>query len=311
MKNLLFVLAIALVGFTACDKVESPNPNIGPDDGYCGWAAYPDGDSAHYVANAWPTFQLNTNADRNILLEDFTGHDCPYCPIAADEAHSIALSHSGRVMVSTVHTSQFGLSDLQAVSPQFPHDFTNSNGLAIGQYFGQDWPGSNFNGNPKGMVSRAIDPAQPILGAGDWSSAVDGLIATNDLKVNIQSEVNYYPSTRGVFLHTEVDILDALLSNDLTIVVQLHEDSLISPQSFPAPNSYDANYVHRDIMRGCIDGKTFGEALNSSNLDSNGKHYVNYMYCLPDEYDENNVHLLIYVRDAVTEEVYQVIKQTL
>lgn len=311
MKKLFFALTIGLVAFTSCDKVENPNPQVISDLGSCGWAAYPNGDSAHYMANEWPTFGQNTNAERNILLEDFTGHDCTYCPAAAEEAHAIALAHPGRVIISTVHTSQFGIGSFQAVSASHPHDFTNPNGLAIGQYFGQDWPGSNFIGNPKGMVCRAVDPVQPILSPSQWSSAVDDLIATNDLKVNIQSAVNYYPSTRGVFLHTEVDVLDASLVNDLSIVVQLHEDSLISPQTFPSPISYDENYVHRDIMRGCIDGKTFGETLNNSYLDANGKYYVNYMYCLPEHYDENNVHFLIYVRDAVTEEVYQVIKQTL
>jgi hypothetical protein len=91
--------------------------------------------------------------------------------------------------------------------------------------------------------------------------------------------------------------------------VHLIEDSLVGKQS--TQSSYIPDFVHRDIMRGSIDGKAFGQVLDGSNLDSNGKYYVNYKYCLPEQYDENNVHFLIYVRDALTEEVYQVIKQTL
>ena len=68
-------------------------------------------------------------------------------------------------------------------------------------------------------------------------------------------------------------------------------------------------YVHRDIMRGCIDGRFKGQLLDANHLDANGKYYFNYSFALPAEYEPANMHVLIYVRDAVTEEIYQVIEQ--
>ena len=319
MKKFLFILTIAAFGLMSCDKVENPYPVAEVPAG--DWnALYPGGDSAAYVANEWPTFSANTNTDRTILIEDFTGHTCTYCPAAAAEAHLIYSNNPGRVLISTLHTSNQGVGGFQELQePYFTYDFTNSFVTGIGLYFGDDWSGSVFNGNPKGMISRVGSTVdQPVLSPGSWSAKADELILANDLKTNIQSVVNYYPSTRGVFLHTEVEILDAALTNDLYVVTQLHVDSVVAAQKFPAgtfpdPDPFDhidVDYVHRDLLVECIDGKTFGEKLDVNNLDANGKYYLNYAYKLPDEYNTDNAHLLIYVRDAVTEEVYQVIEKT-
>jgi thiol-disulfide isomerase/thioredoxin len=315
MKKLFFALAIALVGLSACDKVENPTPESSSNGGL-DWSLYPDGDSSHYVnvANAWPTFAPNTNTNRNVLLEDFTGHKCIYCPAAADSAHQIESDYPGRVMVSSIHTGPSGLEAFQApeaVPSIFSTDLTCSEGIEIGLTFGNNWPGSPFVGNPYGTVSRKDNGnGFPVTIANQWRSATSSILTMNDLKVNIQAANNYYSSTRGLFLHTEVDVIDLNLTNDLKIVVHLLENSVIGAQAYPA-SVIDSFYVHKDVFRGSIDGFNFGRTLDAAHLNSNGKYYFDYSYELPLQYDPNNIHLLIYVRDAVTEEVYQVIKQTL
>ena len=110
------------------------------------------------------------------------------------------------------------------------------------------------------------------------------------------------------------------VTNDLYQVVYVIEDTLVSPQSVPAswniPGNIDYNYVHRDIMRGCIDGKALGQKLiPAMKVDKNGKptqgekYYINYSYKIPNIYDENNLHFLIYVYDGLSKEILQVIKQ--
>ena len=308
MKKILFILAVATFAFASCDKVENPYPPSNQGD----YSLYPDGDSAHYAQNVWPTFTTNTNTDRNVLVEDFTGHQCVFCPAAADLAHQLVTDNPGRVYVSTIHTGASGEMEAfqELTPPTFTVDFTNPEGFAIGKYFGFDWPGSPFVGNPFGSVSRADHGnGYPTLGAGSWETAADAMILANDNKVNIQAVANYYPSTRGYFLHTEVDVVDPGLTNQLNVVVHLFEDSLVSPQKYPSFTEY--NYVHRDIFRGSLDGFAFGQPLDATNITANGTYEMFYIYELPDQYDPTNMHVLIYVRDAVTEEVYQVIKQTL
>lgn len=293
--------------FMGCDKIDNAYPAVASTE--LDQSLYP-GDWADYVANEWPTFTANTNTYRNVLIEDFTGHTCVNCPPANTLAENLSENNPGRVFVATLHTGPTGLGSLQVVQlPDYPTDWTNPQGLEIGTFFGSI-PGSAFQGNPRGTVSRSPLSDQVTLNPSSWTSRTNALIAGNDLKVNIQAKTNYYPSTRGLFLHTEVDILDATLAQEnLGVVVYFIEDSLIGDQKL-LDGSHDANYVHREIMRGCIDGRAFGRTLSAADLDANGNYYLNYSYRLPDQYVAENVHCLVFVYDKTTYEVYHVVKAT-
>jgi hypothetical protein len=93
------------------------------------------------------------------------------------------------------------------------------------------------------------------------------------------------------------------------------EDSVVGPQL--VQSTYTPDYVHRDIMRGTLDGETFGKIL-TADLMTDNKYYVDYSYILPNQLGPNgtttvhnadNMHVLIFVYDAVTKEIYQVIKK--
>jgi Outer membrane protein Omp28 len=306
MKNTFLLLAFIGFALASCDKVDNPYPPSIQGD----WALYPDGDSAHYAANAWPTFTTNTNTNRNVLIEDFTGHQCIFCPAAAAVAHQLEEDNPNRVYVSTIHTGATGqMEAFQALTaPDYLTDFTTAEGFAIGFKFGVGTAGSPFQGNPYGTISRKDNGnGFPVTPAAQWTSATNSILAANDLKVNLQAASNYYPSTRGFFLHTEIDVIDVALTNELKVVVHIIEDSLIAPQKL-VDNSTNYTYVHRDIFRGSIDGFTYGQTLDAAHLDANGNYYFNYIYELPSQYNASNMHVVIYVRDAVTEEIYQVIK---
>ncbi len=307
MKKILIIAIVAIGALASCDKVDNIYPVAEQTD--LDYSLYPNGgDSISYSTNEWPTFTANTNSLRNVVIEDFTGHKCTYCPIAADTAESIHDDYPSRAFVATIHSGPLGdgISGFQSTDIDFPIDWTNEDGLDIGTYFG-GLPGSAFTGNPRGTVSRIQDGGgQHTLHVNDWRLYTESAL-TDLLKVNIQSVANYFPSTRGVFLHTEIDVIDAGLS-DLYTVVYLIEDSIVGPQKLPN-NSTEENYIHREVMRDCIWSGWKGLELTEDNLDANGMYYFNYSYEVPSQYDADNVHFLIYVRDEVTDEIYQVIKQ--
>ena len=56
-------------------------------------------------------------------------------------------------------------------------------------------------------------------------------LSSNNLKVNIQSELNYYEERiKRAFLHVELDPVDANVAENLGITVYLLEDSLVGDQ---------------------------------------------------------------------------------
>ncbi len=327
MKKILYFLFFSGLLVASCDKVENPYPNLPSSD--LDWSLYPGGDSATYASNGlWPSFAANTNTNRNVLIEDFTGHLCFNCPAASYEAEQIADANPGRVYVVANHTGPqiydpnwngnppSGFNQVYT-SGLYKHNFCFDEGLQIGSYFGAEWPSSNFFANPSGMVSRKAQNGQPASAYTEWSNKASTILTANELKVNLQSASNYFPSTRGYFLHVEVDILDNTLTpDDLAVVTFLVEDSIVRPQYFPGGVD-SVNYVHHDVLRDCLDGRFKGRDLSDAR-EENGKYYLDYTYKLPDEpqyntdnhsFEANNMHVLIFVRDKNTEEVYHIIKE--
>ncbi|MCR9171365.1 MAG: Omp28-related outer membrane protein [bacterium] len=304
MKKIFLFVAVAAFLIASCDKVENP---YGPGISQGSYDLYPDGDSAHYAQNAWPTFAPNTSDERNVLLEDYTGHKCTFCPAAATEAENIKAANAGRVVVMGIHAGPNGTENLQMEDAFYFGVFYNYISDALGQYFGVNWPGSNFAGNPYGAISRKDNGnGTPMEGPQTWANSVSDIISTNDNKVRLQAMSNYYPSTKGLFLHTEVEVVDQTLTNELRIVAYLIEDEFVAPQL--NNGIVDTFYTHHDILRESLDGTVWGQPLDAEHLDANGKYYFNYIYEVPADYDNTSSHLVIFVRDAVTEEVYQVIK---
>ncbi len=305
MKNKLFLfIIISLILNSACDRVEKPFvPPTNLDT-----ALYP-GDWDNYLANEWPEFTPNTNTARSVLIEDYTGHKCIFCPAAADLAHSLHEANPTRVFTASIHAGPNGIGDFQLVDPpNYPMDFTNPQGLEIGTYFGTNDGG--FSGNPRGTINR-FNNGFIFQNPNSWTSTLNTMLTQNNLRVNIQSHLNYYAQTKGAFLHVEVEKLDPTLSNELGIVAYIIEDSLIGDQKM-SDNSHNENYIHRDIHRGNLNNQAFGRVLKSSDLIG-GKYYVNYSFVVPNQLDgihnASNMHILVYVYDRITWEIYQVIKQ--
>jgi hypothetical protein len=254
-------------------------------------------------------FDENSNTERNVIIEDFTGHKCVFCPAAADLAHQLHMENPTRVFTAGIHAGPDGIGDFQSVSPpDYPTDFTNPQGVEIGQYFGENDGG--FPGNPRGTVNR-FDNGTIFQSPAQWTSMTNEIISSNDLKVNLQSELNYYQATKGAFLHVEADPLFEDVNENLAIMVYLLEDSLVGDQKM-ADNSHNTSYVHRDIHRGNLNNETFGRPITSENLVNN-KYLINYSFAVPDQldgtYNPSNMHLLICAFNQTTWEIYQVIKQ--
>lgn len=310
MKKFIVLTAVLATVIASCDKVKNAYPAKASGNSTLDWSLYPDGDSAYYVSQGlWPTFPANTNTFTNVLIEDFTGHRCFNCPNAAAILHNLEDANPGRVFGASIHTSPVGMSNFQEEElPDYPAILYNDLAFEIGIHFGSK-PGTGFIGNPNGAVNRQLNGTDNTSSPGTWSSKTT-VELNKPLRVNIQSHANYFASTRGSFLHVEVDKVDNNLTNPLAVVVYVCEDSLVAPQLMP-DLTRNANYIHRDIMRDCIDGNAFGRVLTASDLGSNGKYYVNYTYQLPSQYNVDNMHYLIYVYDKTTEEIYQVIEQHL
>lgn len=298
-------LALSLLVFS-CEKVKNPVPKSGSSE--INWSLYPEGDSAHYVANYWPEFDNNTNTERNILIENFSGHRCYSCVEVDAAVQVLSVNNPGRVFEAAIHSGPQGLNLFQETSviEGFLEEYYNDDAIAIGTFFGNNSP--NFVGLPRVAVSRRLFNNELSCWPSNMGSLTTEALA-QPLQVNIQIQHNYFPSTNGLFTHVEVDKLDQNLTDDLALVIYVVEDSMVSPQS--GLNGIIPNYTHRNILRGTINNEPFGHVLELADMEQNGKYYYFSSYHIPADLDINNLHLLIFVRNTTTQEILQVIKHEL
>lgn len=324
MKKYLTISIFASLLLFSCDKVDNSYPTDIPSQ-KLDWSLYPGGDSTDYVNQGyWPVFAANPNTERNVLIEDFTGHQCVNCPAQTANMEQLIATNPTRIYGLAIHSGPGGLEGVQMTSENYPTVLYCDNGFSIGRYFGSDYPGSAFTGNPAFCVNRVKANDQFVSNAGSAIANKTNDCLSSPLQVNLQATNNYFASTRGLFLHVEIDKMDQGISSNLGLVVCVVENSLIAAQEVPLPLDTDGTpgdpdlshkdgrletYVHKDIFRGTIDNRPFGRILNSGDLGQNGKYYVNYSYKLPAQYEPENMKMYIYVYNKTTREIYHVIEK--
>jgi hypothetical protein len=309
MRQTLFSMLLIGIGFTglfSCDKVENaykPGIDLTIDTTF-----YP-GNWVDYENTVWPQFEPNTNTDRNVLVEDYTGHKCNSCPNAATTAHNLSVANPNRVFVAGIHAGPGGITSFQtftAGAATYHTDHTSPEGVAYGLFFQN---GYNFFGNPQGTVNRKVSNNKLFDLHGTWGARTQAILDENDLKFNIQSVCNYYSETEGGYLHVEVEKLTSE-SIETNLIVFVLKDEEINWQKMP-DNSDNETYLHEHKHIKNIDGLTWGRPLNSASAVSGTKFLQDYAFAKPAGIEASNLHFLIFVYDTATLEILQVIKQKL
>jgi hypothetical protein len=307
MKSIFFgflALSIAIALSTSCDRVEIAYKDIPDLDS----TFYP-GLWADYLLDEWPEFEQNTNTQRNVLIEKYTGHKCVPCTYAATTVNNIHETNPNHIFYASIHAGPGGMTAFQEYNPSassFYTNHTNPMALAYGVFFQN---GYGFNGNPsimvnKGLFGGAQGNMMIVNNENEINSRVNAILNDNALKYNIQAVFNYFPQTQGGYLHVEVEKLQN--SNpDVDIVVYVIQDSLRDWQKRPSGFD-DPDYLHKKKHLGNIDNLLWGQRLNFS---AGNKVRKDYSFAKPVGIEPENIHFLIFVSDAETKEVYQVIKK--
>ena len=304
MKTLLIIICtIGFVGsFTSCDKIEQPYIIITDLD----TSLFDGGNFYDYVA---PSFDENTNTLRNVMIEDYTGHQCVFCPAAADEAKAIEDNNPGRAFVATLHAAPnaSGTSSFQAVKTtgtKFIRDFTTPEGKAIAGQIAAAHGGAV--GNPTGTVNRIqTEAGELFLNKNLWSDITDSLLNTS-LIANVQAKSSYFTSTRGVFIHTQVEFREDI-SGEFAIVIYALDNEIIDWQKNGSTD--DPDYHHHNVHIGNVfAGEAFGRTFVNGPVTVGQKFEKDFSYQLPADLPKEDMHFLIFVVNKGTEEVLQVIK---
>ena len=201
-----------------------------------------------------------TPENRNVVLEEFTGINCVYCPDGHKLANQYAAANPGDVFLINIHTGGFA-----NPGPGQPN-YTTSFGAAIA---GQ----TNLTGYPSGTINRqdfsptySQNTSGTAMNRGDWDEA-GALVLQDNSYLNVALEGVIDVTTRTLTVDVEVYYTaDGDSVNNLNVV--LLQNNVRGPQTgaaayYPEMVNSDGTYTHMHMLRHLLTGQ-WGDAIDTT-----------------------------------------------
>ena len=192
--------------------------------------------------------------NKNIVLEEFTGIHCTFCPDGHVVAQSIYNAYPQRVSLINVHTG--GYANPSVGEPDFRTVFGSSLSSQ-----------SNLSGYPAGTVNRHLffnlsQNGGTAMSRSDWQLAT--IITLGELSpVNIGSIAQYDTINNLLIIDVEIYYTDtqSVFLNYLNIAIT--QDSVLGPQTGAqqfnsaaiVPGPWQPTYSHQHMLRHLVTGQ--------------------------------------------------------
>ena len=195
---------------------------------------------------------VSTNVEkRNVILEEFTGIHCVYCPDGHRIANEMVANYPGKVFLINIHAG--GYAAPGAGEP----DYRVPVGVAIDAAAG-------VTGYPAGSVNRSTTPW--AMSRGSWNSVANNIMSQNSpVNVAVKSSVDL--ETRKLTTVVEV-YYTSTISVDNYLTIFLTQDNMLGPQTdggFNPTNWVNGKYKHNHVLRMAVTGgASWGEKLTAT-----------------------------------------------
>jgi len=210
--------------------------------------------------------------NKNIVLEEYTGIHCQYCPEGHVISAGILANHPGRAVVVAIHQGSFATPG--AGEPDFRTPF----GDALANQTG-------LTGYPSGTVNRHVfTGTTTALGRGDWTANSE-VILQQASPVNVGVETSYNATSRELTVHVELYYTDASATPSNFINVALIQNHIFGPQTGGGAGN---NYEHMEALRYFLTGQ-WGDEVTTTTQGSLVER--DYIYTIPAAY--NNIPCVV------------------
>ena len=230
--------------------------------------------SMAYVAEA-QQYVSTGPANKNVVIEDFTGRGCGYCPIAHRVTHEIMTSNPDKVWTVAIHSAG-GLS---------PTSYPNLN-TTTSSIYANAFP---YSGIPAGLFNRNSSSAVGINESGStWVSYVNQQLS-QAAECNVAGVARINPETRVASITAEVYYTGNSTVNENYLTIVMIQDSILGAQSDYGnynPGGWIGNqYVHMHVFRDVITS-TWGDAISPTTQGT--LITKNYEYTIPESIGSPN-----------------------
>ncbi len=191
--------------------------------------------------------------NQNVVLEEYTGIHCQYCPDGHARAKAIQDAHPDQVSLINIHQGGY------AVPSGGEPDFRTPYGDAI---VNQSYSGTGF-GYPAGSVNRHVFPGRSMasgggtaMDRGQWSISANETLAKNS-PVNVAVEASIDVNTRILTVHVEGYYTSNSPESTNLLNVALLQNNTKGPQTGGGQGN---NYNHMHRLVELVTGQ-WGEAI--------------------------------------------------
>ncbi|MBQ2397176.1 MAG: Omp28-related outer membrane protein [Bacteroidales bacterium] len=206
--------------------------------------------SAFAVSAQTPQFVSTEPANKNVIIEEYTGINCGYCPDGHKRVREYEAANPGRVFGINIHAGSYAA-----------NTYTTQWGNALMNQ-------AQVTGFPSGTINRETftyyddyygqTVTSMALGRGQFVSCGNEILAQTSF-VNVAAQASIDATTRTMTVNVEAYYTaDAeTASNKLNVV--LVQDSIIGPQSGASGNpsqvTSDGQYIHMSMLRDMLTGQ--------------------------------------------------------
>ena len=244
-------------------------------------------------ANA-QSFVDTTQQNKNVIIEEFTGIGCVFCPAGHLIGQNLHNSNPNDVFLINIHTGSYATP--QGAGTDFRTNFGSS---IAGQ--------SNLSGYPAGTVNRhqfsMSQNGGTAMSRSDWSSASYQLLGQpSPVNVGIQASVDMSTNVLTVDVEVYYTGTQTISTNRLNVAVVQH--NIEGPQTGgqthnPGAMLSNGNYNHNHMLRHLLTGQ-WGEYISTL---TPGYFYSNqYTWTLPADIagtplDPTNISVIAFVAE--------------
>ena len=186
-------------------------------------------------------------ANRNVILEEFTGRGCGYCTDGHRIANELMAANPGRLWAIIIHAGGYA-------QTSYPNMITQDGNTIHG--------GFSISGYPTGVVNRTTSNG---IDRGQWGSQANNQMSQAS-ECNIAGMAVVNPQTRMATITVEVYYTGNSSVDQNYLTVAMLQDSILGSQADYGnynPTQWVGNqYCHMHILRDVISESAWGDPIS-------------------------------------------------
>lgn len=194
-------------------------------------------------------YVVTTPTNKNVLLEEYTGNYCTYCPNGHRIANELAAKYPGRVFPINIHAGSFAYTTYPNMTTTQGNEYNNNFGVTS---------------YPTGILNRVGQVSYT-----QWEAKVDEMMKENAI-VNIAGDYTINAATRTVQITVEMYYTGNSSQSTNYLTVYMLQDDIVGYQAGSNLNPtqiVDGQYNHTHVFRSAITS-TWGDAVSPTTAGS-------------------------------------------